>query len=140
MVPDARVADVMSSDVKYCYDDEDIERVLANMGEIQVRRLPVLNREKRLVGIVSLGDLAMTSARSKTAEALGDISRPGGSHNQTPVVVARRIILSKADVRPPHPRRNYRALRHLSLASFGHLWARGGRPKCHNPPRTQYRR
>ena len=82
--PDARVKDVMSSDVKYCYEDEDIERVLANMGDIQVRRLPVLNREKRLVGIVSLGDLAMTSARSKTAEALGDISRPGGSHNQTP--------------------------------------------------------
>jgi CBS domain-containing protein len=81
--PDARVADVMSHDVKYCYEDEDTEHVLANMGDIQVRRLPVLNREKRLVGIVSLGDLAMTGARAKTGQALGDISRPGGSHTQS---------------------------------------------------------
>jgi|SRR5688500_18315301 CBS domain-containing protein len=81
--PDARVADVMSHDVKYCYDDEETEHVLANMGDIQVRRLPVLNREKRLVGIVSLGDLAMTGVRAKTGQALGDISRPGGSHSQS---------------------------------------------------------
>jgi CBS domain-containing protein len=80
--PESRVADVMSHDVKYCYDDEDSEHVLANMGDIQVRRLPVLNREKRLVGIVSLGDLAKTAARAKTGQALGDISRPGGSHTQ----------------------------------------------------------
>jgi CBS domain-containing protein len=81
--PDARVADVMSHDVKYCYEDEETEHVLANMGDIQVRRLPVLNRDKRLVGIVSLGDLAMTGARAKTGQTLGDISRPGGSHNQS---------------------------------------------------------
>lgn len=81
--PDAKVADIMSRDVKYCYEDEDTDQVLANMGNIQVRRLPVLSREKRLVGIVSLGDLAMTGARTKTGEALGDISRPGGSHSQT---------------------------------------------------------
>lgn len=81
--PDARVADVMSQDVKYCYEDEETEDVLANMGDIQVRRLPVLNRDKRLVGIISLGDLAMKGARAKTGEALGDISRPGGSHSQT---------------------------------------------------------
>jgi CBS domain-containing protein len=80
--PDCRVADVMSHDVKYCYEDEDTEHVLANMGDIQVRRLPVLNRDKRLVGIVSLGDLAMTGARAKAGLALGDISRPGGSHSQ----------------------------------------------------------
>jgi len=81
--PDSLVEEVMSHDVKYCYEDEDTEHVLANMGDIQVRRLPVLNREKRLVGIVSLGDLAMTGARAKTGQALGDISRPGGSHTQT---------------------------------------------------------
>jgi CBS domain-containing protein len=81
--PDAKVADVMSHDVKYCYDDEDIAHVLANMGDIQVRRLPVLNRDKRLVGIVSLGDLAMTGAPAKAGHALGDISRPGGSHTQS---------------------------------------------------------
>lgn len=81
--PDAKVADVMSRDVKYCYEDEDTDHVLANMGDIQVRRLPVLSREKRLVGIVSLGDLAMKAARAKAGDALGDISRPGGSHNQS---------------------------------------------------------
>ena len=78
--PDAAVAEVMSHEVKYCYDDEDVEEVLANMGDIQLRRLPVLNRNKRLVGIVSLGDLALTGARAKTGQALGDISRPGGNH------------------------------------------------------------
>jgi CBS domain-containing protein len=81
--PDARVGDVMSRDVKYCYEDETVEHVLANMGDIQVRRLPVLNKEKRLVGIVSLGDLAMTGERAKTGHALGDISRRGGSHSQS---------------------------------------------------------
>ena len=81
--PQVRVADIMSRDVKYCYDDEDTEQVLANMGDIQVRRLPVLSRDKRLVGIVSLGDLSRTGARAKTGEALGDISRPGGDHSQS---------------------------------------------------------
>jgi CBS domain-containing protein len=81
--PDAAVAEVMSHEVKYCYDDEDVEEVLANMGDIQLRRLPVLNRNKRLVGIVSLGDLALTGARAKTGQALGDISRPGGNHTQS---------------------------------------------------------
>jgi CBS domain-containing protein len=81
--PDAAVGEVMSHEVKYCYDDEDVEEVLANMGDIQLRRLPVLNRNKRLVGIVSLGDLALTGARAKTGQALGDISRPGGNHTQS---------------------------------------------------------
>lgn len=81
--PDAPVRDVMSTDVKFCFEDEETGHVLKNMGDIQLRRLPVLNREKRLVGIVSLGDLAKTSGRAKTGDALGDISRKGGSHSQT---------------------------------------------------------
>ncbi|TGS81019.1 CBS domain-containing protein, partial [Mesorhizobium sp. M2D.F.Ca.ET.178.01.1.1] len=56
--PDTKVRDVMSQEVRYCFDDEDVDHVLANMGDLQVRRLPVLNRDKRLVGIISLGDLA----------------------------------------------------------------------------------
>ena len=48
----------MSKDIKYCYDDEDLEHVAENMGDLQVRRLPVVNRDKRLVGIVALGDVA----------------------------------------------------------------------------------
>lgn len=83
MGPEASVRDVMSADVKYCYDDEDVAHVLENMGDIQVRRLPVVNRDKQLVGIVSLGDLAKTGKRAQAGSALGDISRPGGRHSQS---------------------------------------------------------
>ncbi|KUM28742.1 inosine-5-monophosphate dehydrogenase [Mesorhizobium loti] len=81
--PDAKVGDVMSGEIKYCFDDEDIEHVLANMGNLQVRRLPVLSRDKRLVGIISLGDLAKSGEAAEAGEALGSISVPGGEHSQT---------------------------------------------------------
>jgi CBS domain-containing protein len=81
--PETKVRDVMSTEVKYCFDDEDVDDVLHNMGELQVRRLPVLNRDKRLVGIISLGDLATNGETREAGEALGDISRPGGEHSQT---------------------------------------------------------
>ncbi|MDX8490866.1 CBS domain-containing protein [Mesorhizobium sp. VK22B] len=82
--PDTKVRDVMSvGEVRYCFDDEDIEHVLANMGNLQVRRLPVLNRDKRLVGIISLGDLAKSGEAAEAGEALGSISVPGGEHSQT---------------------------------------------------------
>lgn len=80
--PDSRVGDVMTAEVKYCYDDQDLDEVTANMGEIQVRRLPVLSREKRLVGIIALGDIAQAQAGNGTGEALSQISRPGGQHAQ----------------------------------------------------------
>ena len=80
--PDCRIGDVMTADVKYCFDDQDIAEVTANMGDIQVRRLPVLNRQKRLVGIIALGDIARAQAGDGTAAALGQISRPGGQHAQ----------------------------------------------------------
>ena len=81
--PDAKVGDVMSTEVKYCFADEDIDDVLRNMGELQVRRLPVLDRNKRLVGIISLSDLAANGATAHAGEALSDIARPGGPHSQT---------------------------------------------------------
>jgi CBS domain-containing protein len=81
--PEARVEDIMTADVKYCFDDDDTEHVLDNLGTLQVRRLPVVNREKQLVGILSLGDLASDRGNSHTGEALAGISRPGGQHNQT---------------------------------------------------------
>ena len=56
--PDSKVREAMTQEIKYCFEDEDIDHVCKNMADIQVRRLPVVNREKRLVGIVSLGDLA----------------------------------------------------------------------------------
>jgi CBS domain-containing protein len=81
--PETKVRDVMTSDVKYCFDDQDVEEVAHNMADIQVRRLPVVNHDKRLVGILSLGDIAMTHEGIGTAEALHGISRPGGEHSQT---------------------------------------------------------
>jgi CBS domain-containing protein len=81
--PDTKVGDVMSSDVKYCYEDEDIDDVAQTMAEIKVRRMPVLNRDKRLVGIVSLGDIATFDGPDSAGEALCDISEPGGLHSQT---------------------------------------------------------
>jgi CBS domain-containing protein len=79
--PDASVGDVMTTDVKYCFDDQEIDDVTQNMGDNQVRRLPVVNREKRLVGILSLGDVAQAGGQ-ETSEALSDISKPGGKHSQ----------------------------------------------------------
>ena len=76
--PDTPVREVMSKEVKYCYDDEDLEHVAENMGELQVRRLPVVNREKRLVGIVALGDIALNEDSETTGETTADVSKPGG--------------------------------------------------------------
>jgi CBS domain-containing protein len=81
--PKAHVRDVMTNEVKYCFDDQDVEEVTRNMGDIQVRRLPVLNKDKRLVGILSLGDVATTHEGMATAEALNKISQPGGAHTQS---------------------------------------------------------
>jgi CBS domain-containing protein len=81
--PHASVRDVMTEEVKYCFDDDDTDEVLENMGEIQVRRLPVVNREKRLVGIVSLSDLARGAERSKVGETLDEIAEPSGQHSQS---------------------------------------------------------
>jgi CBS domain-containing protein len=82
---DTPIRDVMSGEIKYCYEDQTVDEVTQNMGELRIRRLPVLNREKRLVGILSLGDLAIDeTARDEAGEALGGISRPGGQHSQSP--------------------------------------------------------
>ena len=80
--PDTPVRDVMSPDVKYCYEDEDLQHVADNMADLQIRRLPVVNREKRLVGIVALGDLALNERKAATKAVTG-VSRQGGQHNQS---------------------------------------------------------
>ncbi len=84
MPSDTRVREIMSTEeVCYCFDDQDIAEVAANMASIQVRRLPVLNRDKRLVGILSLGDLALADGQAEAATgALCGISEPGGQHTQ----------------------------------------------------------
>jgi CBS domain-containing protein len=76
--PDTPVREVMSTEqVLYCYEDEEIDHVAKNMAENQVRRLPVVNREKRLVGIVALGDVAREEQRAG-GKALKGVSKPGG--------------------------------------------------------------
>ncbi|KQX19889.1 CBS domain-containing protein [Variovorax sp. Root434] len=72
-----KVRDVMSSGVQWAYDDEPVERAAQLMAQHQVRRLPIVNREKRLVGIVALADVAVKERRVKpAAEALCGISEP----------------------------------------------------------------
>jgi CBS domain-containing protein len=53
-----KVREIMTPSVKYCYEDEKVDHVAHNMGDIQVRRLPVVDSDRQLVGIVTVGDLA----------------------------------------------------------------------------------
>jgi CBS domain-containing protein len=80
--PDTLVRDVMSPEVKYCYAEDDLGDAAANMGALQVRRLPVLDAEKRLVGIVSLSDVANFERSQVTGRAVAEVSMPGGEHSQ----------------------------------------------------------
>jgi CBS domain-containing protein len=74
------VRDVMTAKTYYCYDDQSVEEICDNMSEIKVRRLPVVNRDKRLVGVVSLGDVAQAAHRAKTGDALQEITVECASH------------------------------------------------------------
>jgi CBS domain-containing protein len=80
--PTTRVGEVMTAEVKYCYDDEDTAHVARNMAEQQIRRLPVVDRSKRLVGILSLADLATAAKTGQATAALSGISQAGGAHSQ----------------------------------------------------------
>lgn len=81
--PETRVREVMTLDVKYCFDDEDINHVARNMAEQRVRRLPVVNHDKRLVGILSVGDIALAQGQKAAGKAVQGISRHGGPHSQS---------------------------------------------------------
>jgi uncharacterized protein (DUF2267 family)/CBS-domain-containing membrane protein len=76
----SRVRDAMTRDIKYCFDDDSVDDVVQNMGDIQVRRMPVVNRNKRLVGVVSLADAAMKYDPAATGAALCGVTEPEGSH------------------------------------------------------------
>lgn len=65
---------LMSNQVLYCFDDQSVEEVLDNMGEQQIRRMPVMSRDKRLVGMVALADLVVASAAEKVQDSLKRIS------------------------------------------------------------------
>jgi CBS domain-containing protein len=71
------VSEIMSTDVAYCFEDQEIEEAMSLMEARQIRRLPILTREKRLVGIVSLGDLAVHAGQNELlADTLKEVSRP----------------------------------------------------------------
>jgi len=80
--PDTKVRDAMSRDVCWCFEDETIEDVLRRLGDEQIRRMPVISRDKRLVGIVSIADLTDSARPQDTGTALSEISRQGGQHSQ----------------------------------------------------------
>lgn len=77
------VRDVMTPEVRFCFEDEDVESVARNMAQLQVRRLPVFSREKRLVGIISLADLSHRSDASTAGDTLRGVSSQSAQHSQT---------------------------------------------------------
>ena len=79
--PDTPVREVMSDELLYVFEDQSVDEVAENMGQNQVRRFPVVNREKRLVGIVSLGDISRND-QGAAEHALEEITEPGGRHSQ----------------------------------------------------------
>lgn len=79
--PDTPAREAMSREVLYCHDDDAVDAIAVNMAEQKVRRMPVVDRDKRLVGIVSLGDLAQADGNASMA-ALREISAHGGLHSQ----------------------------------------------------------
>jgi CBS domain-containing protein len=70
------VSEVMTPDVEYCYDDDEVKDAADRMAELQVRRLPVLDHDQRLVGIVALGDIAREGKDKTTGQTLEEISEP----------------------------------------------------------------
>jgi CBS domain-containing protein len=80
--PETPVREVMSTEqVLYCYEDDELDKVAKNMGDEKVRRLPVVNKDKRLVGIVSIGNIAQREAKA-VSKAVKGVTKPGGAHQQ----------------------------------------------------------
>jgi len=79
------VRDVMSEKIYYCFEDDDIEDAARCMAENQVRRLPILNRDKRLTGIVSLADIAQTGEECEKT-ALEGVSEPSSEARREPAL------------------------------------------------------
>lgn len=82
--PSCAVRDVMSHEVVWCYEDEPVDDVLDDMVQRQIRRLPVMDRQKKLVGMVSLGDIAAKTQNAGVGGALGEISLPAAPTRRVP--------------------------------------------------------
>ena len=80
--PDTPVRELMTDDIICARATDSVEDVASKMSEAQVRRLPVIDENERLCGIVSLGDLSRESDNETAAQALEGVSQPGGQHQQ----------------------------------------------------------
>ena len=80
---DTSVAEIMTEQTRWCTEDQSVDEVLKQMGDVQIRRLPVMNAAHELVGIVSLGDLA-TRQSAHTDDALREISEPSVPDRRVP--------------------------------------------------------
>ncbi len=80
--PETPVRELMTNDIVAPHEDDDMDDVSARMSDAQVRRLPVVDDQQRLCGIVSLGDLSREGDDGAAEQALQGVSRPGGSHHQ----------------------------------------------------------
>ena len=80
--PDTPVRELMTNDIICVRDDDDVADVASKMSSAQVRRLPVVDRDERLCGIVSLGDLSREADVDCASKALEGVSEPGGQHQQ----------------------------------------------------------
>jgi CBS domain-containing protein len=80
--PDTPIRELMTNDLICAREDDDVEEVAMRMSQAQVRRLPVIDANEKLCGIVSLGDLAREADDDCAEEALEGVSQPGGQHQQ----------------------------------------------------------
>ena len=80
--PDTPVRDLMTNDIVCARMDDDTEDAATRMSEAQVRRLPVIDDQERLCGIVSLGDLIQEGEDDAAEQALQGVTQPGGQHQQ----------------------------------------------------------
>jgi len=76
--PDTPVRELMTDEIICVRDDDDVDDIASKMSQAQVRRLPVIDDQERLCGIVSLGDLSRDASEGAAAEALEGVSEPGG--------------------------------------------------------------
>ena len=80
--PDTPVRELMTDDIICARLDDDVEDVASKMSEAQVRRLPVVDEQEKLCGIVSLGDLSREADDETAVQALEGVTQPGGPHQQ----------------------------------------------------------
>jgi CBS domain-containing protein len=73
---DTPVRDVMSGKIQYCFDDDDVEKVARHMADLGMRRMAVLNHDKRLVGIVALSNVANCGDSKAASELLKGVAEP----------------------------------------------------------------